>query len=67
MLTAWGVGGVIGPLLGGIARDIICGYEISYIVSAVLSVAGALLCLAVRNPEAEKRKENGGRNNAKEN
>jgi len=40
MITAWGVGGVVGPLLGGIARDVTGGYEISYVVSAVLSVVG---------------------------
>ncbi|AFK07506.1 oxalate:formate antiporter [Mesotoga sp. HF07.pep.5.2.highcov] len=67
MITAWGVGGVIGPLLGGIARDITGGYEISYIVSAVLSVAGALLSLVIRHPEEEKREKNGGRADAKEN
>ena len=56
MITAWGVGGVIGPLLGGIARDLTGGYGISYIVSAVLSVMGAVLSLMVRHPEAEDRK-----------
>ncbi|WP_300980316.1 MFS transporter [Mesotoga sp.] len=56
MITAWGVGGVIGPLLGGIARDLTGGYGISYIVSAVLSVMGAVLSLIIRHPEAEDRK-----------
>jgi len=56
MITAWGVGGVIGPLLGGIARDLTGGYGISYIVSAVLSVMGAVLSLMVRHPEADDRK-----------
>ncbi|MDD2333377.1 MAG: OFA family MFS transporter [Mesotoga sp.] len=61
MITAWGVGGVVGPLLGGVARDVTGGYEISYIVSAVLSVAGALLSLIVKHPEAVYNKaESGG-------
>jgi MFS family permease len=30
MLTAWGVGGVFGPLLGGIVRDVTGTYAISY-------------------------------------
>ncbi len=55
MITAWGVGGILGPLLGGIARDITGGYEISYLVSAVLSVAGAAISLLVRHPDRKSR------------
>lgn len=52
MITAWEVGGVFGPLLGGVVRDVTGGYEISHFLSAVLSVAGALLSLMVKHPEA---------------
>gem|GEM_PF-409862 len=54
MITARGVGCVVGPLLGVVARDVIGQFEINYIASAVLSVAGALLSLMVKHPEAEK-------------
>lgn len=50
MLTAWGVGGVFGPLLGGIVRDATGAYVLSYVVSAVLSAAGALLTLITKAP-----------------
>ncbi len=50
MLTAWGVGGVFGPLLGGIVRDLTGTYVISYIVSGVLSAAGAYMTLITRAP-----------------
>lgn len=45
LISAWGFGGVFGPLLGGIVRDITGGYTISYIVSAILSFLGAMLAL----------------------
>lgn len=51
MLTAWGVGGVFGPLLGGIVRDLTGTYMISYLVSAGLSLAGVLLSFTVRAPD----------------
>jgi len=55
MITAWGAGGILGPLLGGIARDITGGYGISYLVSAILSIAGAAISLLVRHPDRESR------------
>lgn len=42
LITAWGVGGVFGPLVGGLVRDMTGTYAISYTVSAGLSAAGAL-------------------------
>ncbi len=51
VITAWGVGGVLGPLLGGMVRDATGTYVISYIVSAVLSGLGAALCLFTKAPE----------------
>lgn len=45
MITAWGVGGVLGPLLGGMARDLTGAYEISYLISAILSLGGAAVSL----------------------
>ncbi len=45
VFTAWGAGGVFGPLLGGLVRDLTGTYNIGYIVSAILSLVGAILCL----------------------
>jgi len=50
MITAWGVGGVLGPLFGGLARDVTGGYEWSFFMSALLSVAGAALSLRISKP-----------------
>jgi MFS transporter, OFA family, oxalate/formate antiporter len=51
VITAWGIGGVFGPLLGGLVRDATGTYTISYIVSAVLSGLGALLSLVTKPPK----------------
>lgn len=51
VITAWGVGGVLGPLLGGLVRDATGTYAISYAVSAVLSIAGAVLALIMKHPK----------------
>jgi OFA family oxalate/formate antiporter-like MFS transporter len=56
LITAWGVGGVFGPLVGGIVRDTTGTYALSYTVSAALSAAGAfgaLLLPRLRDPDAE--------------
>ncbi|NLO37786.1 MAG: OFA family MFS transporter, partial [Clostridiaceae bacterium] len=52
LFTAWGGGGVFGPLLGGIVHDLTGAYLVSYRVSALLCLAGALLSLWVRAPQA---------------
>ena len=56
VITAWGIGGVFGPLLGGIVRDVTGTYGISYIVSGVLSATGALLTLITKPPAEESEK-----------
>ncbi len=48
VFTAWGGGGVFGPLVGGIVRDLTGTYEISYIISAVLSVVGIILAVSMK-------------------
>ncbi len=50
VITAWGIGGVFGPLLGGIVRDVTGTYGLSYVVSGVLSAAGAILSLYTKAP-----------------
>ncbi len=51
VFTAWGGGGVFGPLLGGIVRDMTGTYGIAYTVSAVLSVVGIILALTMKAPK----------------
>jgi OFA family oxalate/formate antiporter-like MFS transporter len=48
MFTAFGVAGVVGPIVGGAIRDHFGAYSYAYIVSGVLLVVGALLALALR-------------------
>lgn len=42
VFTAWGAGGVFGPLVGGLVRDLTGTYSISYTVSAILCLIGAI-------------------------
>jgi OFA family oxalate/formate antiporter-like MFS transporter len=53
LITAWGGGGLIGPLLGGLVRDYTDTYLLSFIISAVLSGLGALLTFFIRNPQKD--------------
>jgi MFS family permease len=53
MITAWGVGGVLGPLLGGTVRDITGTYQTSYTVSALFCLAGSLLSFLIKKPVKE--------------
>lgn len=54
VITAWGIGGVFGPLLGGIVRDVTGTYTVSYIVSGVLSILGALIALRIKAPAPQE-------------
>lgn len=55
VFTAWGAGGIIGPLMGGIVRDATGMYDLAYILSAILSAVGAILALILKKPHfAEK-------------
>lgn len=58
VITAWGIGGVFGPLLGGIVRDLTGTYALSYVVSGVLSAAGAVLTLFTKAPATAYLTEN---------
>lgn len=57
LITAWGAGGLIGPLLGGLVRDLTQTYFLSYIISAVLSSIGAFLTFYTHRPDPEPVKE----------
>ncbi|EEG78179.1 L-lactate MFS transporter [Dethiobacter alkaliphilus] len=54
VFTAWGAGGVFGPLLGGVVRDVTGTYNISYIVAVALSAVGILLALTTKAPSERK-------------
>lgn len=41
IFCGWGVGGIVGPLLGGFVADATGTYTISYIVSAIMLIVGA--------------------------
>lgn len=45
VITAWGAGGLFGPLLGGLVRDVTGTYVMCYIISAVISGMGAIISL----------------------
>jgi len=50
VFTAWGGGGVFGPLVGGIVRDSTGTFTVAYIISAVLSVLGIILAVTMKAP-----------------
>ncbi|KAB3529247.1 L-lactate MFS transporter [Alkaliphilus serpentinus] len=51
VITAWGIGGVFGPLIGGIVRDVTGTYGLSYVISGALSACGAILTLFIKAPQ----------------
>ena len=53
VFTAWGVGGVLGPLIGGLIRDNVGVYDTTYTIAAVVCGAGLLLTLFLKSPSAE--------------
>lgn len=53
LFTAFGVGGVAGPLLAGKLRDSFGSYAHSFTISAVMLLIGAILALAIRSPKIE--------------
>jgi OFA family oxalate/formate antiporter-like MFS transporter len=57
LITAWGAGGLIGPLLGGLVRDNTGSYLLSYIISAFLCCLGAILTFMTHNPQAKSQEE----------
>ena len=51
VFTGWGVAGIIGPVTGGLVADITGAYNISYIVSALMLIAGAILVKQIKAPQ----------------
>jgi len=50
IFTAWGVGGLVGPIVAGQIIDTTGSYEMAYIVSAVLLIVAAVLAVFTRRP-----------------
>lgn len=53
LFTAWGLGGVFGPLLAGRIADATGSYTLAYYIAAGLMVAAAGLTLVTRKPAAQ--------------
>ncbi len=48
IFTGWGAAGIVGPIIGGAAADITGSYVMSYIISAVMLLGGAVLVNQLR-------------------
>jgi len=53
VFTAWGVGGVLGPLVGGIVRDRTQMFDLGYIISLAVCIVGFVLSLLTRSPKTK--------------
>ena len=54
VFTAFGVAGVLGPLLGGRIRDVAGTYSMSYTISACMLLLAAVLAFATKAPKDEQ-------------
>jgi len=54
LFTAWGLGGVFGPLLAGRIADATGSYTLAYYIAAGLMLAAAALTTFTRKPGAQK-------------
>jgi MFS family permease len=53
LFTAWGVGGVLGPILAGNVADATGSYEMAYTISAALMIFAGILTFFTKAPEKE--------------
>lgn len=51
VFTAWGIGGVVGPMIAGKVADATGGYAGAYLIAAALCAAGGILSLLMRAPK----------------
>jgi len=51
VFSGWGVAGIIGPIIGGLVVDKTGHYTLSYIISALMLLVGAVLVKQVKPPE----------------
>lgn len=52
VFTAWGVGGVVGPIIAGKVVDATGVYDQAYLIAAALCVIGAVLIRLAKTPKA---------------
>ncbi len=52
MFTAYGVGGVVGPMLAGGVWDVVGSYEWAYFLAAISCLLAMTLAILVRPPQA---------------
>ena len=57
LFTAWGVGGVLGPILAGKVADSTGSYGMAYVISAGLMIFAAILTFFTKAPEKELMEE----------
>jgi len=53
VFTAWGVGGVVGPLIGGIVRDTAGTYDMTYTIAAIAWGVGLAMSFFLKPPKVE--------------
>lgn len=53
MLTAWGVGGVVGPLVTSLIIDTTGSYTAAFYVIAFIMIASAVFTFFIRPPQAK--------------
>lgn len=54
IFTAWGVGGLIGPIMAGRIVDATGGYDMAYIISAVLLLLAAIMAYFTKQPKPNR-------------
>jgi len=57
VFTAYGVGGIAGPIIAGYFRDSLGQFAPSFIIAAVACIAAALIALALRPPKLQPAEE----------
>ncbi|MEN3185024.1 MAG: OFA family MFS transporter [Atribacterota bacterium] len=54
LFTAWGVGGVIGPFIGGFSRDLTGSHTLSFLISGCASVLGIIVSIFLQRSQHPK-------------
>lgn len=54
IFTAWGVGGLIGPIMAGRIVDATGGYDMAYIISAILLLLAAIMAYFTKQPKVNR-------------
>lgn len=57
VFTAWGTGGLVGPIIAGRIIDTTGAYNLAYIVSAILLIIAAAMALFTKDPGQLQKKE----------